>query len=106
MTRWLDFIVGVPLSFILSFFVRKRTPVKQPVSRMLIIKLAAAGDTILLIPVLRELLSPAAVIFLDDAARPDEKEAVRRWREAYGLKESNISCEKGCTVLTIAPRGQ
>lgn len=58
------------------------------------------------VPVLRELLSPAAVIFLDDAARPDEKEAVRRWREAYGLKESNISCEKGCTVLTVAPRGQ
>lgn len=37
---------------------------------------------------------------------PTKKEAVRRWREAYGLQESSIFCEKGCTVLTVSAPGQ
>ncbi len=54
------------------------------------------------VPVLWDSLSPEVHIFLDDADRPEEKEAVKRWVAAHGLKEAKIPCEKGCTVLSQA----
>ena len=52
MKRWIDFLFGVPLSALLSLFASKREIPSAP-KKILIIKLAAAGDTILLGPVLR-----------------------------------------------------
>jgi predicted O-methyltransferase YrrM len=46
-------------------------------------------------------LSPNGTAFLDDAARPDETQAVARWREAFPhLIRGNPTCEKGCVRLT------
>ncbi len=54
MNRSLDQAVGVPLVKILSLF--SRAPKNKPeIKRLLLIKLAAVGDTIVLIPVLRAL---------------------------------------------------
>ena len=50
-------------------------------------------------------LAPGGAAFLDDAARPDETEAVARWQEAFPhLVRADLSCEKGCVRLT-APAG-
>lgn len=51
-------------------------------------------------PLLFPRLSAGAVVLLDDAARPDEQEAVRRWRQAHpDLVVADLWCEKGCTEL-------
>ncbi len=51
-------------------------------------------------PVLLPRLAPGGAVFLDDAARPDEQEAVQRWRDAFAdLQVSTRNCEKGCAVL-------
>lgn len=55
--RKLDFLIGVPLIYALHFFARKHSFHCQPTQpkKVLAIKLAAIGDTVLLIPVLRGL---------------------------------------------------
>jgi predicted O-methyltransferase YrrM len=51
-------------------------------------------------PLLFPRLSPGAVVLLDDAARPDEQEIVRRWRAANpGFAFADLWCEKGCIEL-------
>ena len=51
-------------------------------------------------PLLFPRLSAGAVVLLDDAARPDEQEAVRQWRAAFpDLTVADLWCEKGCTEL-------
>jgi len=46
-------------------------------------------------------LAPNGAAFLDDAARPDETEAVARWRNAFPhLTRNDPACEKGCVRLT------
>ena len=56
-------------------------------------------------PVLFPRLAPHAAVFLDDAARPDERRILARWeREFPSLQQTDRSCEKGCAVLTTAPR--
>jgi hypothetical protein len=51
-------------------------------------------------PVLLPRLAPGGALFLDDAARPDEQEAVLRWRAEFpGLEARSPQCEKGCAVL-------
>lgn len=52
MNRQLDFFFGVPLVAALAPFASKKARISEP-KKILIIKLAAAGDTILLDPVLR-----------------------------------------------------
>ena len=49
--RWLDFLVGLPLVWMLSFLADRRSS-QQELRKILVIKLAAIGDTVLLIPVL------------------------------------------------------
>lgn len=53
------------------------------------------------IPVLDDKLAADAVVMLDDAARPDETEAVRRWAGNYGWRDVGpFYAEKGISVLT------
>lgn len=55
------------------------------------------------VPRLKSLLAPHAVIFLDDADRDGEKEAVKRWREENpGWSFIQLYCEKGCTKIHTA----
>lgn len=45
-------------------------------------------------------LSSGAAVYLDDADRPDERDAVARWqREFAGLQSEMVALEKGMTVL-------
>ena len=51
----------------------------------------------------KEFIEPGASIFLDDAHRHDEKEAVARWlRERPDLTCTWVPSEKGCAVLRQA----
>lgn len=54
------------------------------------------------LPLLFDKLADGCVIFMDDAARPDEKEIVKMWIEAYPeLEERYVSTERGCSVLVV-----
>ena len=54
-------------------------------------------------PLLFPRLKPGASIFIDDAHRHDEKEAVARWlRERPDLTCTWVPSEKGCAVLRQA----
>ena len=59
------------------------------------------------LPLLHERLSPAAVIMLDDATRPEEVEVVRRWTEEFGpFAVDYFKTETGLSVLrsqTLSP---
>ena len=56
-------------------------------------------------PLLFPRLSPGAIVLLDDAARPDEQEIVRRWRAEHpALAFADLWCEKGCIEL-VKPAG-
>lgn len=51
-------------------------------------------------PQLFDRLSPRGSVFLDDAARPDERAIVQRWqREHPHLALTLLPCEKGCAML-------
>jgi predicted O-methyltransferase YrrM len=52
------------------------------------------------LPVLGHLLSPEAVIILDDADRPDERAVVARWEREFGpFAIERPLAEKGCVIL-------
>ena len=52
------------------------------------------------LPLLLEQLAEHCVIFLDDAARDDEQELVRRWlKECPEFDYEYIESERGCSVL-------
>lgn len=54
------------------------------------------------LPHLIDRLADGCVIFLDDAARADERELVARWLTAYPeLSHEYIALERGCSVLRI-----
>ncbi len=56
MKRLFDFLLGVPLLKLIAGFKKRKPPSSSGLPhKILIIKLAAVGDTILLVPVLREL---------------------------------------------------
>lgn len=52
------------------------------------------------LPLLFDKLADGAVVFMDDAARPDEKEIVKMWLQDYpALEHRYINSERGCAVL-------
>ncbi len=53
------------------------------------------------VPVFHDALVPGAVVFLDDADRPEEQAIVSQWRERFGdLQLVQVpKCEKGCVAL-------
>jgi predicted O-methyltransferase YrrM len=52
------------------------------------------------LPILNHLLSDDAIILLDDAFRPDEREIVRLWlKEFGGFSLEEIDVEKGAVIL-------
>lgn len=54
------------------------------------------------LPLLFDKLADGCVVFMDDAARPDEQEIVTMWQANYpGLEHTYIETERGCSVLTI-----
>ncbi len=56
------------------------------------------------LPVLFERLSERCVVFLDDAARADEKAIVALWRQRFpGLQHEYVETERGCSILRFGP---
>lgn len=54
------------------------------------------------LPLLSGRLAGGGTVFMDDAARPDERELVAQWRvEFSGLRSEYIANERGCAVLTL-----
>jgi predicted O-methyltransferase YrrM len=54
------------------------------------------------LPLLFDKLADGCVVFMDDAARPDEREIVEMWRAAFpGIKHEYIDLERGCSMLRI-----
>ena len=52
------------------------------------------------LPMLNEILGEHSAVFLDDAAREDEQELVRRWLKAYPeFQAEYIENERGCFIL-------
>ncbi len=52
------------------------------------------------LPLLSKLLAKDCVVFLDDAARDDEQEMVRRWLKTYPEFQADyIENERGCSIL-------
>lgn len=54
------------------------------------------------LPLLFDKLAKGCVIFLDDAARDDEKELVKMWLDEHPEIEYRfVNTERGCSILTI-----
>lgn len=54
------------------------------------------------LPLLRDKLADGCVVFMDDAARPDEQAIVKMWQAQYpGLTHRYINTERGCSVLVV-----
>lgn len=54
------------------------------------------------LPLLFDRLADGAVVFLDDAAREEERELVDMWLEMFPqLTHEYIESERGCSVLTV-----
>lgn len=54
------------------------------------------------LPLLRSRLADRCAIFMDDAARPDEKELVEMWQADYpGITHEYIGNERGCSLLRL-----
>jgi predicted O-methyltransferase YrrM len=52
------------------------------------------------LPMLSEILGEHSAVFLDDAAREDEQELVRRWLKAYPeFQAEYIENDRGCFIL-------
>ena len=57
------------------------------------------------LPLLFEKFSDQARVFLDDAARDDEKELVEQWQTEYpDIDHGYLELERGCSVLRINRR--
>lgn len=54
------------------------------------------------LPLLRDRLAPGCVVYLDDAARPDEREIVALWQAAFpGLAHDYVATARGCSILSL-----
>jgi len=57
------------------------------------------------LPLLFDRLADKSIVFMDDAARDDEKEIVEMWLEMFpGVEHEYIETERGCSVLMIHKR--
>ncbi len=55
------------------------------------------------VPMLVDRFAEHCVIYLDDAARPDERELVARWLEEFPLaRHQFVETERGCSVLRFS----
>jgi len=55
-------------------------------------------------PALFARLAPDAVVFLNDAKRPDEQEILRRWATEYPeMQQHVLNCERGAVLLRYRP---
>ena len=54
------------------------------------------------LPILFDKLADNSVVFLDDAAREDEKEIIALWQAQYpNIEHEYIAAERGCSVLRL-----
>lgn len=54
------------------------------------------------LPLLRDRLADDCTVFMDDAARPDERELVEMWlREMPAARHEYIANERGCAILHL-----
>lgn len=59
------------------------------------------------LPLLRDHFQPITVVFLDDAARPDEKKAISLWKSQFpNLKIDELPAEKGLSRITLWSRAE
>lgn len=57
------------------------------------------------LPLLYARLGPACTIFLDDAARPDERAILTRWRGEFPeFSVDEVKTERGCAILKRRPQ--
>ena len=55
------------------------------------------------LPVLHSLFAEHCTVFLDDAAREDEQEIIRQWRQQYQPAEYKyIETERGCAIFKFS----
>jgi hypothetical protein len=55
------------------------------------------------LPLLFDKLADQCMVFMDDAARDDEKKIVERWlSEIPGIEHQYIKTERGCSMLRIS----
>jgi predicted O-methyltransferase YrrM len=53
------------------------------------------------LPLLHDRLGDDCVVFLDDAARQDERELVERWRTEFPCRHDDVATVRGCAVLRL-----
>ncbi|MCW8964284.1 MAG: class I SAM-dependent methyltransferase [Gammaproteobacteria bacterium] len=54
------------------------------------------------LPLLRDYFSDNCHVFMDDAARPDERKIIELWNQSVpGIQSSYIALERGCARLNI-----
>lgn len=52
------------------------------------------------LPLLFDRLADDCVVFMDDAARPDEREIVALWQAEFpGIKHEYVAAERGCSIV-------
>lgn len=58
------------------------------------------------LPLLFDRLADGCAVFLDDAARPDEREIVAMWQAEFpGVRHEYLATERGCSVLRVQRLG-
>jgi len=53
------------------------------------------------LPMLFDRLADACQVFLDDAARPDERELVERWQAEFPCHHEYLALSRGCSILRM-----
>lgn len=100
MKRFVDFLIGVPLITFLSIFRRRKAVSGGEAKKILIIKLAAAGDTVLLMPVIHSIKKTFPNVEIDWLVSKINIQLARRSsdvRKIFNLK--NISIINLLTII-------
>jgi len=54
------------------------------------------------LPLLFDKLADGCVVFMDDAARPDEQEIIGLWKDEFpGLEHEYVDTERGCAIFRL-----